>query len=107
MTVAPEVGVKLYPVIWSDHYHWFNGMGAHALQGDIMIDRHEIKLIPHAQPIITIPLRSLVSAAHKIAVEPGMDSLLYITIAGLLTSIQVVSVSHTQGARNSDGCETT
>jgi hypothetical protein len=67
--VAPEVGVKMYPIIWSDHYHWFTGMGSHAAQGDIMIDSHEIKLVPHAQPIITIPIRSLVSAVTQRSVD--------------------------------------
>ncbi|MCC7446721.1 MAG: toll/interleukin-1 receptor domain-containing protein [Anaerolineae bacterium] len=67
--IAPEVGVKMFPIIWSDSYHWFNGMGSDAQQGDIMIDRQEVKLIPHAKPITTIPLRSLVSAQLQRSVD--------------------------------------
>ncbi len=73
--VALEVGVKLLPIIWSDSYHWFNGMGSNAQQGDIMIDRQEIKFIPYAKPIMAIPMRSLVSAQ----IQRSVDHILKIT----------------------------
>jgi hypothetical protein len=68
-SATPEVGIRRFPVIWSDHYHWFNGMGNHATAGDMMVDKHEIKLIPHTRPIMTIPMRSLVSAVKQRSVD--------------------------------------
>ncbi len=67
--VAPEFGVKVLPVIWAESYHWLNGMGPTALQGDAMIDDRELKLVPRARPILTIPLQSLVSAKLHRAVD--------------------------------------
>lgn len=58
--VAPEVGVRMLPVIWAKAYHWFNGM-KDGTQGDVVINAQEIAFIPRAQPIITIPLASLIS----------------------------------------------
>ena len=59
--VAPEVSTRMLPIIWANDYHWFNGMAAGANTGDILINNREISLIPHAKPIITIPLQSVVS----------------------------------------------
>lgn len=66
---APEVGIKILPVIWAESYHWFRGMGNGAAQGDIMISKKELKLVPHASPIIAIPLNSLVSAKLQRSVD--------------------------------------
>ncbi|MEP7286276.1 MAG: toll/interleukin-1 receptor domain-containing protein [Chloroflexota bacterium] len=74
----PEVGIKTFPMIWADAYHWFNGMGTHATQGEVMISRQEVKLIPHAQPITVIPMRSLVAAA----VQRSVDNHLKLTYYG-------------------------
>lgn len=60
--IAPEVSTRMLPIIWADDYHWFNGMARGANTGDIMINSREVTLIPHAKPIITIPLHSVVSA---------------------------------------------
>jgi TIR domain len=76
--VAPEVGVKILPVIWAESYNWFNGMGPLAIQGDAMIDDRELKLIPHARPIVTIPLQSLVS----VKLHRSVDHYLQITYYG-------------------------
>jgi len=75
--VAPEVGIKTYPVIWSDNYHWFNGMGTHATQGDVMISPREVQLVPRAKPIITIPIRSLVSASIQRSVDQHLKLTYY------------------------------
>ncbi len=75
--VAPEVGIKTYPVIWADSYHWFNGMGTHATQGDVMVSPRELQLVPHAKPIITIPLRSLVSASIQRSVDQHLKLTYY------------------------------
>ncbi len=68
--VAPEVGIKVLPVIWAESYHWFNGMGPTAFQGDAMVNDHELKLVPRAKPIVSIPLKSLVSARLHRSVDP-------------------------------------
>jgi hypothetical protein len=68
-SATPEVGIRRFPVIWSDQYHWFNGMGGNATAGDLMVDKHEIKLVPHTKPIVTIPMRSLVSAMKQRSVD--------------------------------------
>jgi len=60
--VAPEVSTRMLPIIWANDYHWFNGMKVGGTSGDIMINSREISLIPHAKPITTIPLPSVVSA---------------------------------------------
>lgn len=60
--VAPEVSTRMLPIVWANDYHWFNGMSAGGTSGDVMINSREISLIPHAKPIITIPLPSVVSA---------------------------------------------
>lgn len=75
--VAPEVGIKTYPAIWAESYHWFNGMGSHATQGDVMISPREIQLVPHARPIQTIPLRSLVSASIQRSVDQHLKLTYY------------------------------
>jgi hypothetical protein len=82
--VAPEIGIKTYPMIWADTYHWFNGMGSQATQGDVMISPREIQLVPHAKPIHTIPLRSLVSAS----IQRSVDQHLKITYYGQDGSFQ-------------------
>jgi hypothetical protein len=69
LSATPEVGIRRFQIVWSEHYHWFNGMGNHASAGDMMVDKHEIKLIPHTKPIISIPMRSLVSAAKQRSVD--------------------------------------
>ena len=75
--IAPEVGIKTYPVVWADSYHWFNGMGGQAMQGDAIINRREIQLVPYAQPIVTIPLRSLVSAVIQRSVDQHLKLTFY------------------------------
>ncbi len=82
----PDVGVRTLPVVWSDSYNWFNGMGANATQGDIMISSRELKLIPSAKPIMTIPLRSLVSAR----IQRSVDAHLKITYYGPDNSFQTL-----------------
>jgi hypothetical protein len=75
---APEVGIRMLPVVWALSYHWYRGMGPEVFQGDAMINRQEMKLVPHAKPILTIPLRSLVSAK----LQRSVDSHLKITYYG-------------------------
>jgi hypothetical protein len=76
--VAPEVGVRMLPVIWADVYHWFHGMKATGIAGEIMINPREIALIPRANPIITISLQSLIS----VKVQRSVDQYLKITYYG-------------------------
>jgi len=76
--VAPEVGIKTFPVIWADSYNWFSGMGKNAMQGDAMISRRELQFVPYAKPIVTIPLSSLVSAR----IERSLDQHLKLTYYG-------------------------
>jgi TIR domain len=76
--IAPEVGVKMLPVIWAQSYHWFHGMGPNALQGDAMISDRELKLVPHARPIVAIPLSRLASAR----IHRSVDHYLKITYYG-------------------------
>jgi hypothetical protein len=61
-------------------------MGANATQGDIMISSRELKLIPSAKPIMTIPLRSLVSAR----IQRSVDAHLKITYYGPDNSFQTL-----------------
>jgi len=75
--VAPEVEIKTYPVVWANSYHWFNGMGTQATQGDAIINRREIQLVPYALPIVTIPLRSLVSAVIQRSVDQHLKLTFY------------------------------
>src|SRR5437016_2492839 len=52
---------------------------------------------------VRITLASFVPAAkHKIAVQPGMQSLLYVNMASLLSSIELVYAAPGQGALMSD-----
>src|SRR5438105_6336895 len=52
---------------------------------------------------VRVSLASFVPAAkHKIAVQPGMQSLLYINMASLLSSIELVYAAPGQGALMSD-----
>jgi TIR domain-containing protein len=74
----PEVSVKALPVIWAESYHWFNGMGPTAISGDAMIDARELKLVPRARPIVTIPMQSLVS----VKLHRSVDHYLEITYYG-------------------------
>ncbi len=67
--VAPEVGTTTLPVIWAESYNWFNGIGPKPMQGEAMIDRQELKLVPRSRPIVTIPLQSLVSARLQHSVD--------------------------------------
>ena len=77
-TIAPEVGVKMLSVVWAESYHWFRGLEPEVVQGDAMVNKRELKLIPHAKPIVTIPLRSLVSAK----IERSVDNHLKLTYYG-------------------------
>lgn len=90
--VAPEVGVKMIPVIWSESYHWFSGMGSDASQGDMMIDAQEIKLIPYAKPITAIPLRSLVSVKLQRSVDHYLKLTFYDSKGGFC-SLAVMGAS--------------
>jgi hypothetical protein len=75
--VGPEVGVKTFPVIWSDSYNWYGGMGKNAEQGDVMISRRELQLVPRARPIITIPMHSLVSASIERSIDQHLKLVYY------------------------------
>ena len=75
---APEVGVKMLPVVWAESYHWFRGLEPEVIQGDAMVNKRELKLVPQAKPIVTIPLRSLVSAK----IERSVDNHLKLTYYG-------------------------
>ncbi len=75
---APEVGARILPVIWADTYHWFRGMKATAVEGEIIINPREIALVPRASPIIIIPLQSLIS----VKVQRSVDQYLKITYYG-------------------------
>ncbi len=79
-----SAAIKTLPVIWATSYHWFNGMGPDARQGDVMISPREMKLVPHASPITSIPMQSIVSAK----VQRSVDHHLKITYYGQDGSFQ-------------------
>src|SRR5262249_38251136 len=74
---TPDVGIRTYPVIWSDSYNWFNGMGSRASIGEIMISPREIKLVPRDRPITVIPMQSLVPASIQRSVDRHMKLTYY------------------------------
>jgi hypothetical protein len=96
-TVAPEVGVRMFPVVWNDAYHWLTGMGRGASDGDLMISQREVKFIPHARPIITIPMSSLVSVAVQRSIDPYLK-LTYYNREGKFQSIVVMAASREKRA---------
>ena len=81
---GPQVTTKTYPVIWSESYNWFNGMGGRAVQGEVIINPRELKFVPSAKPILTIPLKSVVSAT----VQRSVDRHLKLTYYGKDGSFQ-------------------
>src|SRR5258708_5710202 len=76
-STSPDVGIRTYPVIWSDSYNWFNGMGSRASIGEIMISPREIKLVPRDKPITVIPMKSLVAASIQRSVDRHMKLTYY------------------------------
>jgi hypothetical protein len=73
----PEVSVKMFPILWAEHYHWFQGM-RNGVEGDILINPREIALIPHANPIITIPYPVLIT----VKALRSFDAYLKLTYSG-------------------------
>ena len=67
--VAPEVGIKMLPIVWADSYHWLNGMGNNAMSGDLLISQNVLQFVPRARPIMTIPLSSLVSVQPQRSID--------------------------------------
>lgn len=74
----PEIGVRMFPAVWGEKYHWFNGMRGTGTAGDLLINDREIALIPRMQPIITIPLKNITS----VKMHRSIDYYLRITFYG-------------------------
>src|SRR5258708_6114184 len=84
-TGAPApVAARTFAVIWSESYNWFNGMGTRAVQGEVIINPRELKFVPPTKPILTIPLKSVVSAT----IQRSMDRHLKLTYYGKDGSFQ-------------------
>jgi hypothetical protein len=75
--VAPEIGVRMLPMLWAESYHWFEGM-RNPTEGDVMINNREIALIPYAEPIVTIPFSGLIS----VKLQRSIDQYLKMTYYG-------------------------
>jgi hypothetical protein len=88
---APEVGVRMLPVIWAENYSWFDGM-KNGVQGDALINDREIALIPRAAPIITIPISSLISAKLQRSVDQYLK-LTYYGPGGVFKSLVVMGAA--------------
>jgi hypothetical protein len=86
---APEVSVRMLPVIWADAYHWFHGMKATGIEGEIIINPRELALIPRASPIITITLQSLISVKAQRSVDPYLK-ITYYGAGGVFKSLVIM-----------------
>ena len=74
--VAPEIGVRMLPMLWAESYHWFEGM-RNPTEGDVMINNREIALIPYAEPIVTIPFSGLISVKLQRSVDQYLKMTYY------------------------------
>jgi hypothetical protein len=88
---APEVGVRMLPVIWAENYSWFDGMKG-GTQGDALVNDRELALIPRAAPILTIPLSSLISAKLQRSVDQYLK-LTYYGPGGVFKSLVLMGAA--------------
>jgi hypothetical protein len=86
---SPEVSARMLPVIWGDTYHWFHGMKATGVEGEIIINSREIALIPRDRPIITIALQSLISVKVQRSIDPYLK-ITYYGAGGVFKSLVIM-----------------
>lgn len=94
---APEVGVRMLPVIWAESYSWFDGM-KDGIQGDALVNDRELALIPRAAPITTIPLSSLISVKLQRSVDQYLK-LTYYGPGGVFKSLVVMGAARDRRAQ--------
>jgi hypothetical protein len=87
--------IRTYPVVWSNAYHWFGGLQGDITEGDMMINDREVILIPRTNPLITIPLHSLVRATEEKSID-GYLKLTYTTSDGKTQSVMVMGMPKTR-----------
>ncbi|MCC7208225.1 MAG: TIR domain-containing protein [Anaerolineae bacterium] len=94
---APEVGVRMLPVIWAESYSWFDGM-KNGTPGDALINDRELALIPRAAPIVAIPLSSLISAKLQRSVDQYLK-LTYYGPGGVFKSLVLMGAARDRRAQ--------
>jgi hypothetical protein len=86
--------IARFPVIWNGQYDWFNGLRG-GTDGELMVNRREVLLVPREAPLLSIPLATLTSAK----VQNGLDPRLLLNYRGAdghTHSITVMSATRRQ-----------
>lgn len=78
---APRVEVKTFPVFWATSYHWFGGMTGNLTAGELRLNGQEMLLVPSDQPLISIPLKNLLTAHLQRSIDQYV-ALTYTTPSG-------------------------
>ncbi|GAB4554873.1 MAG: hypothetical protein OHK0023_25510 [Anaerolineae bacterium] len=73
---APEIGVRRMPVVWGEQYSLLRGLvGGGA--GEAILNSSEMVLVPRDQPVILIPLQSLITVKLRNGIDPHLKITYY------------------------------
>lgn len=74
--VTPEIGVRRMPVVWGEQYSLLRGLIGGG-SGEAILNGSEMVLVPRDQPVIIIPLQSLITIKLRNGIDPHLKITYY------------------------------